>query len=483
MPTTYLRKGAGIAALVSLSALLLASQQAAAHGYISSPPSRDFACRGTPPLNSGCGAAADEPQSVGETTKGFPNSPIKDGELVSGGANNFAAMNIQSSSRWHQFEVQDRAIEFDWYFTTAHKATRFEYFITKVGWNPNVPLARASFDLAPFCKVELNGAMPAKDNGNLFEKHRCQLPGDRNGYHVIYGVWTVDDTPMAFHKAVDVNIQADGFDDGWKQLGALGPLRPLIAGDAVVARAFVGGVENDQYTVTLPILSAQDGVADNWSLALANKVNDQHPLVRAGVRDQQGNIEPIRGLNAFFAKPESGITSYATRFDLVGDPDAFARLENLQAEYELVKGQVDIDFSVATNRKLLVEVTVFDQDAKQVGKQSQVVDATTANLTVRVGSRPGLHNIKLVATSEDERINLQDLKTVQLTGEDSAYEHVFPQGLGTYKGATLVLQPKNGKVYECKSDQLASWCNSYNASATQYEPGIGFAWTQAWLER
>ena len=55
--------------LILLSAML-GSSGAAAHGYVEFPPSRALLCQKG--VNTGCGGASNEPQSVGETFKGFP---------------------------------------------------------------------------------------------------------------------------------------------------------------------------------------------------------------------------------------------------------------------------------------------------------------------------------------------------------------------------------------------------------------------------
>lgn len=196
----------GCASSLTLMAAMFASQQVAAHGYMSDPPSRAYAC--VKKLNTDCGTAVYEPQSVGETNKGFPTFGPADGQIASGGLSQFFAIDAQSATRWHLSEITDRNVQFDWYYEAAHKTTKWEYFITKAGWNPNLPLARASFDLTPFCTVEAGGAVPVDgaegSRGPAKEKHECVIPADRTGQHIILGAWTVDNTVAAFYNVVDV---------------------------------------------------------------------------------------------------------------------------------------------------------------------------------------------------------------------------------------------------------------------------------------
>lgn len=121
------------ASSLTLMATLFTAQQAAAHGYMNSPPSRAYACQQG--LNIDCGQAQYEPQSVGEAPKGFPEFGPADGKIASGGHASFAALDAQSANRWHLTEIKDHNIEFSWFYTAAHKSTRWQYFITKGGWN------------------------------------------------------------------------------------------------------------------------------------------------------------------------------------------------------------------------------------------------------------------------------------------------------------------------------------------------------------
>lgn len=149
----------GCASSLVLLSAMAASQGAMAHGYVEVPPSRALLCQQG--VNQHCGGAQSEPQSTGETFKGFPNgvggAPMQgpiDGKIASGGIARFSALDAQSATRWHLTEIRDRNFAFQWQYTAAHPATKHEYFITRDGWNPNEVLKRASFDSTPFCTVD-----------------------------------------------------------------------------------------------------------------------------------------------------------------------------------------------------------------------------------------------------------------------------------------------------------------------------------------
>ena len=209
------------------------------------------------------------------------------------------------------------------------------------------------------------------------------------------------------------------------------------------------------------------------------------PLVRAGVRNENGDIEPIKGANTLYTKAESGVTRYEMQTVMVQDPNAYMHVHDVAPEYVLEKGRGTVGFSVMSNKNITLEATVFNAANKQVGYTKQTVNATTSPVSLAVISAPGEHFLKLIATSEDGRENFQELKTLNLTGEGGAheYDYVFPEGIANYKAGTLVLQPKNDKVYECQVFPNSGYCIQYNPNANGFEPGIGANWNMAWTEK
>ena len=61
-------------------------------------------------------------------------------------------------------------------------------------------------------------------------------------------------------------------------------------------------------------------------------------------------------------------------------------------------------------------------------------------------------------------------------------DYTFPDQLSSYTAGTKVLQPKNGKIYECKPFPYSGYCIQWNSGANQFEPGVGSHWTEAWIE-
>ncbi|MFV3325192.1 N-acetylglucosamine-binding protein GbpA [Pseudomonas sp. NY15372] len=460
----------------------LHAQMANAHGYLAEPTSRAGLCHANHKnVNVGCGGAQYEPWSVGEVAKGFPvNGPV-DGKIASGGVRaDFAALDEQSANRWHLTPIVDRNISFDWHYAAPHKTSKWEYFITKTGWNPNASLTRESFDPTPFCTVDGKGSLPVAGTGTN-PKHSCTLPSDRSGQHAILAVWTVDDTANAFHSVADVDIQLDGGPaPEWPRLAEIAPHRDLEVGDKVTARAFdANGVRTD-FDVAISIDNAEETIGANWAYKLAKRINETQTLVRAGKLDADGNIEPVQGSNSIFAKAESGLTNYILDIDAASGEPATMHLNDVLPEYTLKDGKTSLGFRVTTNTALKVKAQLFDGSNKQVGYAQQTVDGTE-QLVLDVASTEGAHTLKVVGTDKGERVLLQEAPTVQLKAAgDVNYDFEFPQSTTSYKAGTKVLQPKTGEIFECKPFPFEGWCKNYSPNVNHYEPGVGSNWQDAW---
>lgn len=473
----------GASSLALASALLLPAQNAIAHGFLNDPPSRAFQCQKG--LNKDCGGAQYEPQSVGETFKGFPagvgGAPLQgpvDGKIASGGHGLFSAVDAQSATRWYKTEIKDRTVKFDWKYTAPHPVTKHEYFITRNGWNPNQPLARASFESTPFCSVDGGNVLPTPGT-----KHECVIPQDKNGSHVLLGIWTVGDTDAAFYNVVDVNIIAEAeLPGGWSNVGSIAVSTQLLAGDKVKARAFTADGESASHSVEISIDNAEEGVPENWAFKLADKINKTQTLIQAGIRDEQGNVAPVKGQNNLYAQNDSGVVRYEVALDMKQDESAKMALSSFATEYVLDKGRATLNFTMLANREMNVEATLFNASNKAVGSVKTLAQGSGTWLEMDVRSEPGTHHMTLVGTTTDGRTTLQDTQPVNMTGEGGAkdYHFVFPEGLTTYDAGTRVLHPQTGEVYECKPFPESGYCKQYTPTATGFEPGVGHHWQTAW---
>jgi chitin-binding protein len=167
------RRLAVLGAAAGLAPLLLVALPAAtasAHGYISSPPSRQAQCaQGT----VSCGDIKYEPQSV-EGPKGLRS--------CSGGNSRFAELDDDGHG-WHLNAVGS-TVTFTWTFTARHATTNYEYYIG----NTRV----ADFDAG--------GQQPPPTLS-----HTVNLAG-YSGQQKLLAVWNIADTGNAFYTCVDLQI-------------------------------------------------------------------------------------------------------------------------------------------------------------------------------------------------------------------------------------------------------------------------------------
>lgn len=160
--------GAGIAPLIAVS---LPASTANAHGYVSSPPSRQAQCAaGT----VSCGQIQWEPQSV-EGPKGL-NS-------CSGGNSRFAELDDDNKG-WTVTPV-GRSQTFKWQLTVQHRTSTWQYFA-------------GGRKIAEFND---GGAQPGAT-----VTHQVDF-GGLSGQQKVLAVWNIADTANAFYACVDVNIR------------------------------------------------------------------------------------------------------------------------------------------------------------------------------------------------------------------------------------------------------------------------------------
>ncbi len=162
-----------VAAVVA--SLFVAVSPASAHGYISSPPSRQANCASGAVAN--CGDIIYEPQSV-EAPKGSTQ--------CNGGGTRFAVLN-DNSKNWPAATV-GQSVTFNWVLTARHSTATWEYFIGGT--------LLASFNDG--------GAQPGAT-----KSHTVSMKGF-TGRQTVLARWNIADTVNAFYSCVDLNIGGGG---------------------------------------------------------------------------------------------------------------------------------------------------------------------------------------------------------------------------------------------------------------------------------
>jgi chitin-binding protein len=148
---------------------LLLAEPAMAHGWITSPPSRQDMCATGRVAN--CGQIQYEPQSV-EGPKGLRS--------CSGGNSRFAVLN--DSSRFPATSVGS-TVTFRWRLTAAHRTSTWEYYV-------GGRLIRS---------FSQGGQQPPSTLSHTVSG----LPGGRQ---TVLAVWNIADTANAFYACVDLQV-------------------------------------------------------------------------------------------------------------------------------------------------------------------------------------------------------------------------------------------------------------------------------------
>jgi predicted carbohydrate-binding protein with CBM5 and CBM33 domain len=156
-----------------LVAVILPASPASAHGWVTSPPSRQDQCATKTVAN--CGAVQYEPQSV-EAPKGARS--------CSGGSS-FTVLD-NDSMPWKATSIGSSA-SFTWRNTAMHRTTNWQYYV-----DGNLHQTFSGNNAQP----------PASVTHNL-----TGLPGGR---HKILAIWNIYDTINAFYNCVDVNVSGGG---------------------------------------------------------------------------------------------------------------------------------------------------------------------------------------------------------------------------------------------------------------------------------
>ncbi len=466
---------------VSAVLLTLSMQQfSAAHGYVSSPEARGYACKTGKNVN--CGSVQWEPQSL-EAPDGFPEAGPADGKIASAAQVSFSPLDEQTSIRWHKHAVRSGVVPFTWTFTANHVSRNWRYYITKPNWNANSVLTRNSFDLTPFCTESGNMVRPPMN-----VTHDCRLPADRTGHHIVLAVWEVGDTVNSFYNVIDLNIEGGtGVVDPWADVGDINPSTTLQTGDLVKTRVFDNNGERPDKSTVLEIKSNAEGASHYWPYLLAQKINADNARMKAGQKNEHGDITPAHGKNDIFVLEETGIVRVEVTIDQVVAPSAEVDVLGLLDTYMIENGQATVKFNVKTNADMTVTSSVFDHYGTPVGFESKEVNKTSAAFAIPVDTpRAGHYHLVVKAEPKNGGEIIQKDASFFLeeksTPNPGEADYTFPDQLSSYTAGTKVLQPKNGKIYECKPFPYSGYCIQWNSGANQFEPGVGSHWTEAWIE-
>ncbi len=183
-------RAALLAAVVGATAIIAPiaiAPSASAHGWITSPPSRQDQCA-TGATSFDCGGLKYEPQSV-EAVKG---------SMKCSGGSGYTILDDESKP-WPR-TTTGSDVTFQWKLTANHATSVWEYFV----------------DGQLFASFDGGGVQPPKDISHT-------LKGLPLGDHTILARWSVADTVNAFYNCVDLTVTADGTNPGGENPGGENP--------------------------------------------------------------------------------------------------------------------------------------------------------------------------------------------------------------------------------------------------------------------
>ncbi|MGL4958468.1 MAG: N-acetylglucosamine-binding protein GbpA, partial [Plesiomonas sp.] len=212
---------------------------------------------------------------------------------------------------------------------------------------------------------------------------------------------------------------------------------------------------------------------------------------QAGQKDAQGQINPVYGQNTVYAKKDSGVERVEIQVIKAetGLP-LDIEMSGLQETYQLVNGSAAIKFDVRAVGDLAVQATVYNHSGVAQAFSAFDLKDSVRGVELKLdNAQAGHHRLVVKASNKDQKV-IQKSADFTLEEESTGpeepsgeYDFTFPQSLNTYKAGTTVLQPKTGKVYECKPFPYSGYCIQWNNNATHYEPGVGSNWQDAWIEK
>lgn len=189
------------------------------HGHIFSPKSRAYFAWEAGRMNAGQLNQREAGKFFPQLASGLRDPiapddqanalPPPDGRIAS--ANQGDSIFLDEPGRhWQKHDVEShQLLTVSWHYTARHLTRRWNYFITRPDWNPDLPLSREQFEEKPFWQVQLS-EQPFWSHGEALNPpnptvHDVMLP-ERTGYHVLLAVWEVADTGNAFYQVIDLDF-------------------------------------------------------------------------------------------------------------------------------------------------------------------------------------------------------------------------------------------------------------------------------------
>ena len=375
------------------------AQPLMAHGTITSPKSRIFTCYSENPENPVSNACKAMVASSGAqglydwmgVRQGAANdnhqSVVPNGQLCSGGdPATYGGLDLTRSD-WVSETVSSGSYTFTWTNTAAHATLYYDYYITKNGYDPTLPLKWSDLEL--FCHTGLN--TPAESSTS----HTCTLP-QRTGKQVVYSVWQRSDSPEAFYACVDFNF--GGTTGNQPPIAKInGPYQVNLSQSIQFSSA---GTTDPDGTITRYEWSFGD------SSAPSTNANPSHTYTSAGTY----NI-------SLTATDNSGATHTANTTATVINTSGAGNLSLSAATYSVNEDAGSINFTINRNGGNQGEISVQVKTIANTATSDVDYTATNQLLTLANGQSSKLVTIEIL---DDSIYEGNEALTIKLTSNNGS---------------------------------------------------------------
>ncbi|MGL4601112.1 MAG: lytic polysaccharide monooxygenase [Plesiomonas sp.] len=503
----------------------LASANVNAHGYMSSPQDYAYSCSvGSTSSKELCNSTVS--QQKNEINQGGAagnhKAVLMDGKICSaskGGA--YDVLDVPSAQR-HTTKLKrdkDGKIEIQYVPTAAHRTWYWDYFVTRDGFNPDTDKLTWA-DLERIDVIDAKGTAPNGGNSGQVYTQKIKWPADKTGKRILFQVWqrpdpshthhevlgappsNVWDSSEAFYSCANVIVESD--DGGteppetgnpWQSSQRFASAATTVdVGYTVVARLMDKGSE--QFKIPLDI-TANNITNDKWKIELAEKINNDTSVskfAKVGVVNADYDVslssDPNKNFIYFTGKDwkhlieshnnEKPDVKFSMSWPNQKETYEFGPNETLAVPFSLkVIEQVRL-VGKYNYRAVVKQVGVEDQEPVQVLQGPVSENGASANINVK---KPGTYSVNVTVSNEKDKVESKMYHFDVVVNDEQPgsgdFDYVFPNGLKSYVAGTKV-KGRDGKIYECKPWPYAGYCQQWSESSNAYEPGVGFAWQQAW---
>ena len=252
------------------------------HGHVPSPASRAYFAWLAGLLDSGALNQLEKGKHFPATAGGLKDPlapqdvpsavPPIDGKIASA-EHPAAAFLDKPGDDWEKHSVHSGdTLAVSWGFSARHSTRRWNYFLTRPGWDSALPLSRAQFETTPFHVVE-NKQQPYWAHRQAMlppvpTVHPLLLP-TRVGYQVLLCIWEIAETGAAFYQVIDLLFGAGNRPDKPTGLTASGVTDTQVVltwsagtGPFPIVESIVLRDGIPIATVQAPLLTFTDGTVD-----------------------------------------------------------------------------------------------------------------------------------------------------------------------------------------------------------------------------